>query len=63
MFDFVDQSTGEYTVNYQSSLVAESSVFVHQVCCGVWRWRVHHLHCHGFEEQELRLGTGVRLGT
>lgn len=36
---------------------------VHQVCCGVWRWRVHHLYCHGFEEQELRLSAGVCLGT
>lgn len=37
--------------------------YVHQVCGGVRRRRVHHLHCHGFEEQELRLSTGVCLGT
>lgn len=35
---------------------------MHQVCCGVWRWRVYHLYCNGFEEQELRLSAGVCLG-
>jgi hypothetical protein len=30
-----------------------------QVCCGLWRWRIHHLHRHGSEEQELRLCAGV----
>jgi len=33
-----------------------------QVRGGVRRRGVHHLHRHGAEEQELRLGSGVRLG-
>lgn len=40
-----------------------SLICVHQVCCGVRRWRVYHLYCNGFEEQELWLSTGVCLGT
>ena len=32
-----------------------------QVCCGVRRRGVHHLHGDGAEEQELRLGPGVCL--
>lgn len=36
---------------------------VYQICCGVWRRRVYHLYSYGFEKQELRLSTGVCLGT
>lgn len=38
-------------------------VCVYQVCGGVWRWRVYHLYCYGFEKQELRLSAGVCLGS
>lgn len=36
---------------------------LHQVCCGVRRWRVYYLYRNGFKEQELRLSSGVCLGT
>ena len=34
-----------------------------QVCSCLWRRRVHHLHSHGSEEQELWQCTGVCLGS
>lgn len=71
------EGTNEVTLKFYCTFIPETMIFghqssselvfffllIHQVCCGVWRWRVYHLYCYGFEEQELWLSSGVCLGT